>query len=397
MPTIVFSCEIGAREFVPRLALGLLLQKKGYDIIIGHKFSTQKILERYKSHGINGLFIHKDANTDSIKYHVTAAAAGLLTAATDEESLNWDKFHELEFVANVRALPYVGHLFASSAGTLDAASKVGFNAVPAGNLRLGLAQRLYNQRPLRPNSNILVNSPGGFLFTYNLPIQHLEISSRLANSDWLTHFLKMRELIKLELDLYKDIVDKVDLFIQDGLSVTVRSHPTDAEEFWQMLLAGKRVHVQSARENSILSMINYSDIYAYDCTTLIEGYVLRKRLFNLSRGENIFGSTLTNIYLKGQTDPGFRSPSLDRTLFLDGNDIFDNWVNELSRICPSESRDVQITINESDRVVSMPRDVALRKGSVSVQTLKNLLKFFGNELSSIQSFQGDLFYLRGIS
>lgn len=397
MCNVIFSCEIGSREFIPRLLLAAELQKVGYNIIIGHKFSISRLLERIDGRK-SGIFFHKDASTDSHKYMSNAKRIGLTTVGLDEEFVNWDEPYEPKHFVTEASSGAVDFFFASTRKTELLARAAGINVIGTGNLRFALCEEIRKNSELfdkQGAKKILLNSPGGYLFNYYPLVTHLEIWSRLSETGWREPYRKLKEFIFDELAVADKVLELANIWCQSGESVTVRTHPAESPKFWSNMLAGFPLEVKPGIDSSILAMLDYDEVHGFDCTTLLEAHLLGKTTVNYGEQRGRTSKTIVRRLLDGRHDQlngcGHLVSGLDEVLILGG--ILNNWISSIRNLSENavSSYDLIVPVGE-DRVGSMPADVDLRKGHVSDEAIERLRRLPRFADARFASAGGDFFY-----
>ena len=393
MTNIIFSCEIGAREFLPRLWLAGELQKIGYNVIIGHKFTIYKLLKR--QHGfIRGIFFYKDATTDSHKYMGQAKKLGLITVGLDEEFLNWLKPYDDNHYVSRSSADCVDYFFASNEATAQAAENAGLRTKKVGNLRLGACERIRLLKKHQPTKDVLINTAGGYLFNHYPLIKHLEIWSKLSQASWTVCYEKLKTFIDDEIKIV-DAIKQLAESIKVGKSgLTIRTHPAESVLFWRQMFEDSFVSVEQGIDSSIISALNHKLVHGFDCTSLLESYVMGVPTVNHPVASGRTENTLARVFLDGAVD-GYRegdarSKELEKFLYLGG--IFSSWKNEIASLCPPSQQDPSIVPESSDRVEDMPADVLLRKGCLTRKSLDFLNSIDDLRGAKISFLSNDFFY-----
>lgn len=379
MANVVFSFEIGSREVLPRMAIALALQQHGFSVTIGHKLSVDRFLKRCAESDtkFGGLFIYKDATTDSVKYMKTAKSVGLSTVGLDEEFLNWDEPYDSAHFISPQSLGVVDYFFASTLRTSQIARRLGFAVMDLGNLRLSFCEGMRSvnkEEDAVQTRNILINTPGGYFFNLYPIVSHLEIWGRLSESNWRKPFEQLREFSVEEFRNVNTIIRIADSFSEAGDKVTIRSHPAEVVDFWRNLFDDPRITVQPGIDSSILTALDHDEVHGFDCTTLLEAHVLGRPYKNHSTALNSRSAkTLVRRFLHPDATPSDHDV-LRSLLFLP--DIESKWVDCVRALVAVSSGENVATPIASDCVAGLPPDMSLRKGSVSMGAIKRVIEAF---------------------
>ena len=301
---LVFSCEIGAREYMPRVVLGLRLAAKGHWTIVGHKFAVANLLPQLPNVP-KGLFVHKDANSDAMKYFQHAKKFGLNTAGMDDEMLNIAHCQDGKIIGNPVNAGVCDYVIASTKITKENFRLNGFDAVLLGSLRLGLCELIRASRGFSISTwgersafkqRAIINSPCCLIFSGYPLLTHLEMRSRLFERPVAGELEKLKEYLDVEFGVYQDIIKILSTFA-NNLDLTVRAHPGENPAGWKMLCdkSGFSTSIDPGESSFITELIDKDFMIGFNCTTHLECFAMGKRSVMLGRGSAV-EETLTDKY-----------------------------------------------------------------------------------------------------
>lgn len=388
MSYFLFSCEIGQREYLPRLWFAVLAAARlGVNSVIGHKFVIADLLTRNVGFGKGDVFFHKDGNTDAIKYLKCAKNSGLTTVALDEEFLNWIVPDQPLHLLSPQSKNYIDAFFSSTEHTRVLAEDLSLSTFATGNLRIGMASHLA-QRESRGDDetyDICINSPTGVAFSLNPLVAHLEIMSRLSNGSVYTALRELAPQVMDEFSIFEMIVKAIQDHQNCEDRILIRRHPAESPFVWAELGRELGVDIDEGRLNSILRSWCSKKVIGFDCTTLLECLYLDRPFLNLGINKDLGNRTIAGRYLRGDftssDDRRMARSKLGDVVY--STDVFESWIQSLLSL-PGVTLQRGDTLNFSHSKFKVHPDIELRRGRFDASSISLLIRQFDEDLRGVK-------------